>query len=449
MASLNEHTDQGKEARAGRTGTSGVSGEGLRFSLGGRALAVARAVWLAVCALAVTLFATGLPGLYEDFRTLSVYGAGVRGTVRANLAQLGLSADLYAAYLLALGSILAVACFTVAAVIFLRRSGEPMALFVALMLVLLGATFSGSAEGIRNPLWEWSNNLVQALSLLSVLLFFYLFPDGRFAPRWSSWLAVLCIVFVAPLYLLPFAADDWEFLPYVLLVPGLFLAGVAAQVYRYLRVSTPAQRQQTKWVVFGFAAALGGYIAVILLPTVFAGLEPGTLADLAAAAATVGLMMLIPLSLGFSILRYRLWDIDVVINRTLVYGTLSVLLALIYSGGVFGLQFAFRAVSGQESQAAVVVSTLAVAALFVPLKRRTQATIDRRFYRGKYDAAKTLRRFADTLREEVEPEALQRNLVSAVEQTVQPEHVSLWLRPEILLPESGRDGGERGISTTR
>ena len=105
--------------------------------------------------------------------------------------------------------------------------------------------------------------------------------------------------------------------------------------------------------------------------------------------------------------------------------------------------------SGQESQAAVVVSTLAVAALFVPLKRRTQATIDRRFYRGKYDAAKTLRRFADTLREEVEPEALQRNLVSAVEQTVQPEHVSLWLRPEILLPESGRDGGERGISTTR
>lgn len=446
MASLNEHTDQGKEARAGRTGTSG---EGLRFSLGGRALAVARAVWLAVCALAVTLFAAGLPGLYEDFRTLSVYGAGVRGTVRANLAQLGLSADLYAAYLLALGAMLAVACFTVAAVIFLRRSGEPMALFVALMLVLLGATFSGSAEGIRNPLWEWSNNLVQALSLLSVLLFFYLFPDGRFAPRWSSWLAVLCIVFVAPLYLLPFAPDDWEFLPYVLLVSGLFLAGVAAQVYRYLRVSTPAQRQQTKWVVFGFAAALGGYIAVILLPTVFAGLEPGTLADLAAAAATVGLMLLIPLSLGFSILRYRLWDIDIVINRTLVYGTLSVLLALIYSGGVFGLQFAFRAVSGQESQAAVVVSTLAVAALFVPLKRRTQATIDRRFYRSKYDAAKTLRRFADTLREEVEPEALQRNLVSAVEQTVQPAHVSLWLRPEILLPESGRDGGERGISTTR
>lgn len=446
MASLNEHTDQGKEARAGRTGTSG---EGLRFSLGGRALAVARAVWLAVCALAVTLFAAGLPGLYEDFRMLSVYGAGVRGTVRANLAQLGLSADLYAAYLLALGAMLAVACFTVAAVIFLRRSGEPMALFVALMLVLLGATFSGSAEGIRNPLWEWSNNLVQALSLLSVLLFFYLFPDGRFAPRWSSWLAVLCIVFVAPLYLLPFAPDDWEFLPYVLLVSGLFLAGVAAQVYRYLRVSTPAQRQQTKWVVFGFAAALGGYIAVILLPTVFAGLEPGTLADLAAAAATVGLMLLIPLSLGFSILRYRLWDIDIVINRTLVYGTLSVLLALIYSGGVFGLQFAFRAVSGQESQAAVVVSTLAVAALFVPLKRRTQATIDRRFYRSKYDAAKTLRRFADTLREEVEPEALQRNLVSAVEQTVQPEHVSLWLRPEILLPESGRDGGERGISTTR
>ena len=249
--------------------------------------------------------------------------------------------------------------------------------------------------------------------------------------------AVLSIVFVAPLYLLPFAPDDWEFLPYVLLVSGLLLAGVAAQVYRYRRVSTPAQRQQTKWVVFGFAAALGGYLAVILLPTVFTGLEPGTLAELAAAAATVGFMLLIPLSLGLSILRYRLWDIDIVINRTLVYGTLSALLALVYSGGVIGLQLAFRVVSGQESQAAVVVSTLAVAALFVPLKRRTQATIDRRFYRKKYDAAKTLAAFSAKLREKRNLDSLNNELVEVVRQTVQPENVSLWLREPQRQSEPG------------
>jgi hypothetical protein len=138
----------------------------------------------------------------------------------------------------------------------------------------------------------------------------------------------------------------------------------------------------------------------------------------------------IPTSIGFAVLKYRLYDIDIIINRALVYGPLTVSLAAVYLGGVVGTQAAFRTLTGQEqqSQLAVVVSTLAIAALFNPLRRRIQSFIDRRFYRKKYDAAKTLESFSYRLREEVDLEILTRELVTVVEQTIQPTRVSLWLR---------------------
>jgi len=135
-------------------------------------------------------------------------------------------------------------------------------------------------------------------------------------------------------------------------------------------------------------------------------------------------------AVGVAILRHRLYDIDLIINRALVYGSLTVLLALVYVGGVVGLQAALRSLTGQESTLAVVASTLVIAALFNPLRRRVQAFVDRRFYRRKYDAARTLAAFNARLREETALDTLSDDVVRVASATVQPEHVSLWIRPD-------------------
>jgi hypothetical protein len=161
----------------------------------------------------------------------------------------------------------------------------------------------------------------------------------------------------------------------------------------------------------------------------------------AGALILIGAMSGLALSVGIAILRYRLYDIDLVINRTLVYGALTAILALIYYGSVVVLQQLFRALTGQRSDLAIVVSTLTIAALFNPLRRRIQEAIDRRFYRRKYDAAKTLAAFSVAMRDEVDLKTLAERIVTVVEDTMQPAHVSLWLRPA----ESIRAKAHHGI----
>jgi hypothetical protein len=147
-----------------------------------------------------------------------------------------------------------------------------------------------------------------------------------------------------------------------------------------------------------------------------------------AAVSSLVLVPSIPVATGIAIFRYRLFDIDRIVNRALVYGLLTAVLVLVYLGGVISLQYAFRAITGQESNLAVVASTLAIAALFGPLRRRIQGAIDRRFYRRKYDARKTLETFSAKLRDETDLDRLGDEMVSVVRETMQPEYVSLWLR---------------------
>ena len=191
-------------------------------------------------------------------------------------------------------------------------------------------------------------------------------------------------------------------------------------VVRYRR-ATGAERQQLKW--FALAAVLAG--AVIIGHLLFVDMVlPEAFLNLLDTVTITGLYV----AVGIAILRYRLYDIDVVINRTLVYGSLTATLVLVYFGSVVGLQYLFRALTGQESQLAIVASTLAIAALFNPLRRRVQAVVDRLFYRRKYDAAKTLETFSAKLRDETDLDEVNSDLVRVVRNTMQPEHVTLWLR---------------------
>ena len=262
-----------------------------------------------------------------------------------------------------------------------------------------------------------------ALTLAPFLLL--LFPSGRLpSRRWRplSWIAAISGGTLFVLILLfgnPDQVGGAITAVTVAVVAALFAAiGISALslVVRYRRASG-VERQQLKW----FA------LAAVLIASSFAGQLLGeALWNLLDALTTTALYV----AVGVAILRHRLYDIDLIINRTLVYGPLTAMLALVYVGGVAGLQAAFRTISGQESTLAIVASTLVIAALFSPLRRRVQGFVDRRFYRRKYDAAKTLEAFGSRLREETDLKALSGDLVGVASRTVQPAHVSLWLRPE-------------------
>jgi len=212
---------------------------------------------------------------------------------------------------------------------------------------------------------------------------------------------------------------------------SLLVFAISAQVYRYFRVSTLTERQQTKWVLLGLMGSIALVLSWLTLSAIYPADQPSAgrvYALLIAAPLILFFSLLLPITLALSIFRYRLWDIDIVIQRTLVYGLLTGLLLLIYFGSVILLQAIFAAVSGQRSAVAIVISTLLIAALFAPLRRRVQGFIDRRFYRRKYDAAQTLAQFGHFVRDETDLEALTAELTHVVKDTMQPEQATIWLK---------------------
>jgi hypothetical protein len=409
--------------------------------LHGRWLVIVRIVWVTVVVFTLSIFMLSLPAYFAQLQTVCTgvtcvysYGQLTPGTAQA-LQNLGLSTGGYAVSILALAIASALVFFGVACVLFWRRSDDWMAMFVSLFLVIIGVNFSVQAQAtlVTNvqTAWYWSHTVLIGLGWVSFSLLLYLFPDGRFVPRWTRLLAVFVVasnlfldVSPVPISTLP----PWM-LGAIFLVNGG--SGMVAQIYRYVRVSGPVQRQQTKWVVFGLAATmlviLGRYMPLLIFPSLSASSSFYFL--ISTYVYPLGLL-LIPLSLGVAVLRYRLWDIDTIINKALVYSGLSLLLAAVYLGLIVGLESLLGLVSGQASQPVViVVSTLAIAALFQPLRHRVQAIIDRRFYRHKYDAARTLAAFSATLQNEVDLSQLSEHLLAVVQETMQPASVSLWLRP--------------------
>ena len=354
------------------------------------------------------------------------------------------------------GSELLVFVFPVAAfsavggLISLRRPGNPIGWLLAAIGLLFAVAVSCSAvsvwgletESLPRAVAEWisvgSTAWVPALSLIGTQLLLRL-PDGVPPSRRWRWYSRMSIALIGVSTLgmaaqpgrvedVPGTANpvhlEWaEPLASVfLLVVVCFVGGLAALVVRYRRAS-PHDRVQLRWIAFGGVAFLVVYLFTLPFEIILGDSSEAAVATYVAQLAFGAL----PISIGYAVLRHRLYDIDVVVNRTLVYGLLTAALAGAYLGTVLLLQLALGPVTSGSSLA-VAVSTLAVAALFRPARSRIQALVDRRFYRRKYDAAQTLESFGARLRDEVDLEALGDELREVVAKTMQPAHVSLWLR---------------------
>jgi hypothetical protein len=390
--------------------------------------------WGVLVGLSLTLFVLSMPARYEELAEVGRRASAQLGP-RDDLLLHFLSRGAYAPTVLSLEVVFVLALTLASVAMVWRNWSDWRPLFFSAVFVTYSVWVTPTLDALVLPsLLQTLADLMQAAGLLMAIHFFLLFPDGRFVPRWTrlnalGW-ALYCVVWglfpSMPLSLIdPFEASFGAFLILVLLG---WTVGLVAQAVRYRQVDS-RQRTQTKWVLLVIAGACAGY-ASVYLPGVFlpASGQVRLLYDLFGVSSFWLLALPIPVALIIAMLRYSLFDVNVLINRTLVYGTLTVALILVYIGSVVLLQALFRTVIGSESQLAIVASTLAIAALFVPLRRRVQGFVDRRFYRRKYDARKTLEDFSAKLRDETDLEALNNDLVGVVRETMQPAHVSLWLR---------------------
>ncbi len=419
--------------------------------LHGASLLAIRIGWVAMVVLALGLFVRALPLHYAQIHVVSDQARHAMQQLSPPeadaLAALGISVHAYALGVVLLEIICVVAFFVPAVVIFWQRSGDRVGLLVSTTGVLYATFITLPLDVLldAHEPWRSLSSIVQAAGWWCAVVFYYLVPTGRFVPGWTRPLAIASAVYAVIWGLSP--GQPWNIAnAFGLTYPWFpahfvwFIAGVVAQIRRYRRERDPALRQQIQWVVYClvivvvvhfssvvfriFVARPGGLGTPILLYTF--SLEPLILL----------VLLFVPVAVSFSILRYRLLDIDVVINRTMVYAALTALLAAVYFGVVILLQAIVRGIDPTaDSPLVIVAATLGSAALFQPLRHRLQRVVDRRFYRRKYDAALTLQAFSAKLRDPVDLERLSTDLVRIVEETMQPAHASLWLKP----PRSDHD----------
>jgi hypothetical protein len=416
--------------------------------LRGKPLVLARSIWAALVLFTLGLLAINLPripDLLAQFQALCSNAQCTTGFLSPDalhtLHGLGVTGSAFAIFYFAIYDTIPLVVW-VAAGLFLawRKSDDWMALLVSLFLILFQV--SVTLEGFISSSLG-SGTSTQTTPVWFVLFYYFcqslafpvlaLFPNGRFVPRWMLWPTIALMVgnsldgFIpsnSPLGLVGFP-----------LLLALFSCLAGAMIYRYRCGATLPERQQIKWLAFFIVLDLilnwiGPVVLSLLFPQAFV---PHSLLDVLYQLVWPLTVLGIPISIGIAILRYRLWDIDSIINKALVYGLLSGILGALYAGLIIGLESLAGSITRQSSAnpLVLVISTLAIAALIQPLRRRIQWIIDRRFYRRKYDAARTLAAFSTLLRNEVDLATLSEHLVAVVQETMQPTSVSLWVRPPI------------------
>jgi hypothetical protein len=415
-----------------------------RLRLSGHELLFSRIAALTIVALLLELFIFSIPARYQEL---------VRIALRLNPSPLEQSfqATYYAELVLAI-EISVVLAFTLTALLIIwRRSEYWLLIFVAVAHVGYAVYAAPPLDALMraNPEWVTLGNIAQAFGFGCALHFFYLFPDGRWIPRgmrffsilWLLW-SVAWVAFPTSFFNLgdPFSFSTLSFA----LTMAWWITGLYTQFYRYRHVYGPVERQQTKWIIFALLVGVSGYALIYVLGLVLPLLDRSALLRFYS-LYSVPIFMLslitIPLLITMSVFRYRLWDIDILIRRTLLYSAWTGILALVYFASIVLLQSLLRTLTGEgQNRIVTVISTLAIAALAAPVRHYLQNFIDQRFYRRRYDAVQTLAMFHETVRDVVELDELAARLVAVVEDTMQPAHVSLWLRPPKRPVTTSEDG---------
>lgn len=402
-----------------------------------RILTASRVAWIAIALMTVGLFIVALPTRVAQLMTDPYLLA-------EGLQSLGLSVRWFAVYGTVLDVLVAMGFVLIATLLYWLRSDDWMVWLVSLSMIMFLITILPVTTVLAeaSPTWRLPLRLFRAFGfaiLLSVLL---IFPDGRLAPPAARLVLYSGLVYFVLWIIFPGLAPPTAFTdlrvpangPQVIPMFVFLLAVGVVQAYRYRKIYDRVQRQQVRWVVLALLGAFAILVVLALPPLLLPALGIGGMAFtpylLVAIPATLFSFLLFPLTVAMAVLRYRLWDIDVLIRRTLIYGALTATLAVVYFGTVVAMQWVFRSLTGQTSPLAVVLSTLIIAALFNPLRHRIQHDIDRRFYRRKVDAQQAMAAFAQVARNETDLDVLTAEVVHTVEQMMQPEHVSLWLRTD-------------------
>jgi signal transduction histidine kinase len=427
--------------------------------LHGRWLLAARVGWISLAGLALILLVIALPVFFQAAREVRTAEAAVPGQLTPTDALLlqrwGVSLDAYAAYQTSLIAVFALVFLAAGALLFWRRSADPVALLVSLWLVLLGVAGNPLLDPLirDQPSWQLPVRFLQGAAIGCFPLFTYLFPDGHFVPRWTRALAMTWVVWIVVGPFTPFAVADFtgpSALWFGVLIPLSMAVGLAAQVYRYRRIASHSERLQVRWVLFGFGVVVLGFLLYATLPLLFPALTEPTLAGVLFLNFSDTVLLVIPwfvllACVGIAILRYRLYGIDFLINRTLVYGILST--------GIIGLYVLVVGALGAlfQSSGNVLLALLAsgLAALLVqPLRGYLQRRVNRLMYGERDDPYAVLSRLSQQLKTTVAPETVLTGIVETVAQTLKLPYVALAIqrgdRLE-LVASAGQPIGDRAI----
>jgi hypothetical protein len=394
---------------------------------------VLHAVWPLVAATAFALPIIAIPAAYAQLRVpcraLCTSSRATPQIADAIVAQ-GYSMDIYAAYIIALCLLVLATSLIVGGLLYRVRAQSPLSLTGAYGLALFPYASTPLAGFLLDggPLGQLVRTL-EVVGVTAAMWFFVTFPDGRFVPVWTRWVLAVYLAVTIPrrIGLFPGLFTGIEGAAFIV----MFLVLLASWAYRYRSSVNPEHRRQMRWAIFGFIASFAGF----LLALGFTGLSVSGVLTIEVTPlvllASFGIVYLslasVPVWLAIAILRHRLYDIDLLIKRTIVYGATTAAIAATFCIGILALQ---RLVSPltSGSEVSIAASTLLSLALFQPIRRRIQVAVDRRFDRSRYDAARTLEGFADQLRDEVDLDALRADLIGSVQETMAPAHTSLWLR---------------------